>query len=181
MRGHLGTALLLAAVALSALMLLPPLFGYERYVITGSSMSGTIERGAIVYADAVPVEQLRVGDVITYTPPRGAGPDGKVTHRIVWIGRGQSGARAFRTKGDNNKTADPWRFELHQPTQARVSFDVPYVGYALAALAIRSVRVLVIGVPAALVAVAVIGGGWRQAREEADAAGSDLAADGATA
>src|SRR4051794_10752366 len=175
---RLRTALLVAALMLGALMLLPPLLGYERYVITGSSMSGTIERGAIVYAKPVPVGELAVGDVITYTPPRGAGPGGKVTHRIVWAGRGESGARAFRTKGDNNRTADPWKFELRRPMQARVVADVPYAGYALAALGIRWVRMLVIGLPAALIAVAVVAGTWREAGDRGGAGSGDVAADG---
>jgi signal peptidase len=164
-RAFASTLGLLAALALGALMLVPPLFGYERYVITGDSMSGSIERGSIAYARPVPVADLRVGDVITYEPPAGAGPAGKVTHRIVWAGRGASGARAFRTRGDANRSADPWRFELRRAEQARVVFDVPFAGYALAALGVRWVRVLVIGLPAALVAFAVLAGAWREARE----------------
>jgi signal peptidase len=158
---HLGTAGLLAALALGALMLLPPLAGYQRYVITGGSMGDTIPRGSIVYDKPVPVPSLRVGDVITYTPPPGSGPGGRVTHRIVWIGRGADGARAFRTRGDANAAVDPWRFELREARQARVAGHVPYVGYVLAALGLRWVRMLVIGLPAALVAVALVVGAFR--------------------
>jgi signal peptidase I len=159
----LRTSAVASALALGALMLVPALAGYERYVVTGDSMGGTIGRGSIVYARAVPVEDLRVGDVITYTPP---GASSRVTHRIVWTGRGASGARAFRTKGDANAAADPWRFELREPRQARVVAHVPWAGYALAALSVRWVRVLLIGVPAALVAVAVLAGAWRDATAE---------------
>jgi signal peptidase len=158
---HLATAGLLAAHALGALMLLPPLAGYERYVITGGSMGNTIPKGSIAYARAVPVSALRVGDVITYTPPAGAGPGGKVTHRIVWIGRGPDGAPAFRTRGDANAAADPWRFELRGARQARVEAHVPLAGWVLAALAIRWVRMLVIGVPAVLLAVAMLASAFR--------------------
>ena len=155
------------ALALGALMFVPMALGYERYVITGDSMGDTIGRGSIVYARAVPVESLRVGDVITYTPPRGAGPGGKVTHRIAWIGRSADGVLAFRTRGDANAAADPWRFELAGPSQARVVAHVPWAGYGLAALSVRWLRVLVIGLPAALIAVAVLAGAWRDARMEA--------------
>lgn len=157
---------MLAAFGLGALTLAPALAGYERYVITGDSMGGAIERGSVAYARAVPVDELRVGDVITYTPPAGGG---KVTHRIVWTGRGASGARAFRTRGDANTSADPWRFELRATTQARVVGHIPYAGYVLAALSIRWVRVLVIGVPAALIAAAAIGGAFRRPSAEAAA------------
>src|SRR4051812_30326444 len=98
-------------------MLVPTLLGYERYVITGDSMGAAIPRGSIAYARAVPVENLRAGDVITYTPP---GARRKVTHRIVWTGRGADGVRAFQTRGDANSARDPWRFELSGGTQARV-------------------------------------------------------------
>jgi signal peptidase len=158
---------LAAAVVLGAVMLLPPLAGYERYVITGDSMRGSIERGSVVYAERAPVRSLRVGDVITYTPPGGGG---KVTHRIAWAGRGNDGGRAFRTRGDANAAADPWTFELRRTTQARVVAHVPYVGYAIAALSVRWVRLIVVGVPAALVAWAVLAGAWREARAEAAAA-----------
>jgi signal peptidase len=172
-RAAAGALALAAALALGVLMLVPPLAGYERYVIAGDSMSGSIERGSIVYAKAVPVPELRVGDVITYTPP---GAARKVTHRIVWAGRGASGARAFRTRGDANASADPWRFELRRATQARVVADVPYAGYALAALGIRWVRILLIGVPAALLAAAVLAGAWRDAAAVADARAGEVAA-----
>ena len=93
-------------------MLALPLAGYDRYVITGGSMGDTIERGSVVWAKAVPVADLQVGDVITYTPPRGAGPEGLVTHRIVAIRRDRDGRREFRTKGDANAQVDPWTFNL---------------------------------------------------------------------
>jgi signal peptidase len=67
-----------------------------------------------------------------------------------------SGARAFRTKGDANTSPDPWKFELHRPTQAVVVGHVPYAGYPIAALGIRWVRMLVIGLPAALIALAML-------------------------
>ena len=61
-----ANALLLGAVVMAAVMLLPALFGLQRYVITGGSMEGSISRGSIVFDEPVPVEELEVGDVITY-------------------------------------------------------------------------------------------------------------------
>ncbi|MEA2428733.1 MAG: signal peptidase [Thermoleophilaceae bacterium] len=147
---------LLVLVAVSALMLVPALLGYDRYVVTGGSMGGAIPRGSIVYEERVPVSQLRPGDVITYTPP---GHTGRVTHRIAAIGPGG----VVRTKGDANAAADPGRFPLRGPVQAVARFHVPVAGYAFAALGIRWVRMLVIGLPALLVAVTALGGLRRQA------------------
>jgi signal peptidase len=83
----------------------------------------------------------------------------------VWTGRGASGARAFRTKGDANAAPDPWRFELRGETQARVAAHVPYAGYVIAAVGIRWVRMLLIGVPAAWVAIGLMFGGRRELEE----------------
>lgn len=146
-----GRALILAALGLAGLVLVPALLGYERYVITTGSMAGSFDPGSIVYARAVPVEELRVGDVITYEPPRHAGVSGPLTHRIVAIER-EGQRQLFRTKGDANRARDPWRFELEQPTQARAEFTLPYLGYAFSALDVRVVRAVVIAVPALLIA-----------------------------
>jgi signal peptidase I len=163
--GWAGTAALAAGVVLGALMLLPAALGYGRYVVIGGSMSGTYPRGSLVFDEEVPTASLRAGDVITYRPPPGAGPRGLVTHRIVWTGRAPGGARAFRTKGDANVASDPWRFELHGRTQAKVVFSVPLLGWPFAALAERSLRMLLIGVPALLVACAALARLWRESGE----------------
>jgi signal peptidase len=165
--GRAATTLaLVAGLAVACATIVPALLGYERYAITGGSMSGTYDRGSILYSKAVPVSSLRVGDVITYRPPRGEGPDGLVTHRIAAIRRDRDGSQTFRTKGDANQHVDPWTFELGQPVQARASFGIPYVGYALAALSIKPVRMLVIGLPALLIALLLLTRMWRDAGEE---------------
>ena len=165
---RVGTTLLLAAgVLLGALLVLPALAGYQRYAIVSGSMTGTYDRGSIVYDEEVPVSDLKVGDPITYAPPPNASPEELVTHRIVWIGRNEAGEETFRTKGDANETADPWTFTLEKPEQAKVAFSIPYVGYLLAALSIPTVRMLAIGIPAIAVALLILAGIWRDAGEEA--------------
>lgn len=165
------TALSLAAVvclALGAVTLVPAALGLRHYVIVGGSMSGTIDRGSVVFDREVPVASLRVGDVITYQPPVSAGAadsTGLVTHRIYAIHHAH-GQRVFRTKGDANGSPDPWTFTLDQPAQAEVVGHVPYLGYALAALEIRPVRMVAIGVPALLVFVSILVGLFRDARDE---------------
>ena len=155
-----GAAGLLGLVALGALLLVPPLAGYERYVITGGSMGASVPRGSIAYERAVPVERLRVGDVITY-----AHAGARVTHRIAWTGRDERGRRLFQTRGDANGAADPWRFTLPRRNQPVVRFHVPLAGYAIAALSVRAVRVVAIGLPALAVAICVLSGAWRPPRE----------------
>ncbi len=160
------TLAVLAVVAAAAVMLAPVVAGYERYVITSGSMTGTYDTGSVVYARNVPTAELRIGEVITYAPPAGAGPTELVTHRIAQITRGPDGQRVFRTKGDANPAADPWRFELPEAQQARVALSVPLAGYVFIALADRDLRMLLIGGPALLVALSVLLGMIRDARAE---------------
>ncbi|HEX6687086.1 MAG TPA: signal peptidase I [Solirubrobacterales bacterium] len=163
----LGAAATVACIALAAILLIPAALGYQRYVIVSGSMTGTYDRGSIVFDKEVPVADLKVGDPITYEPPPNASPEKLLTHRIVWIGQNGGGERIYRTKGDANETVDPWTFSLDKPMQAKVAFSVPYIGYLLAALSIPIVRMLAIGVPAVLVAFLILSGIWRDAGEEA--------------
>ena len=146
--------LLLVVITLGAVgYLAPSVLGYERYVITGGSMSGTFEKGSIAFEKAVPVDDLAVGDVITYQPPASAGVDNLVTHRIASITSCADGT-LFRTQGDANADADPWTFQLTAATQPVVKHTVPLAGYVFIALADQKIRMMVIGIPAAIVALA---------------------------
>ena len=144
-------ALLLTVLAAAAWMV-PAFLGYERYVITGGSMSGTFEKGSVVFEKPVPVEDLKVGDVITYLPPPDAGTSHLVTHRIVRMTPGEHGT-VLRTRGDANDGVDPWKFSLVSDTQPVVEYAVPHVGHAMIALADRETRMLLVGAPATLIAL----------------------------
>lgn len=158
------TAVCLAVMLLAVgVLLVPALLGYQRYVITGGSMTGSIPRGSVIYSRLTPVDALRVGDVITFVPPELSQP---VTHRIVAVEPDADGELVFRTKGDFNEAADPWDVHLTDPVQARYSFHIPYLGYGLAALAIRPVRMLLIGIPAIVIALSLLVSLWREAGEE---------------
>ena len=165
---------LLALLAVAALMLLPPLLGFERYVIEGGSMGSALPRGSIAYEEVVPAARIGVGDVITYRPP---GRRGFVTHRVAWIGRDRHGVRLYRTRGDENGAPDPWTFTLPAREQARVVFHVPLAGYAVAALSVRAVRTAVIGGPALVIALGAFGGLLPRRRRTAEA-GVDPAVQG---
>src|SRR5215475_949591 len=114
-----GAALTLLCLALAATLLIPAALGYQRYVIVSGSMTGTYDRGSIVFDREVPVSDLKVGDVITYEPPAGASSEKLVTHRIFRISENGKGERVFRSKGDANESADPWTFTLDKPGQAK--------------------------------------------------------------
>jgi signal peptidase len=162
-----GALLTLAGLALGLCVLVPALLGFQRYVITSGSMTGTYDRGSLVFDRVVPTSSVRAGDVITFRPP---GQVGLVTHRILSV-RTVRGQRVLRTKGDANPMPDAWgAFALHGADQARVAFHIPYAGFAIAALSERAVRMLVIGGPALLIALVTLAGLWRAPGAEAGAA-----------
>ena len=157
-----STLVVAAGLLFGAMLILPAALGWQRYVIVSGSMTGTYDRGSLVLDEVAPVSELRKGDVITYRPPAGSGPAGLVTHRIAQITTDKLGQRTFRTNGDANESADPWTFHLPNGEQARVRLGVPYVGFALAALGKRDLRMLIVGLPAGLIALFSIAGLWRE-------------------
>lgn len=150
------SAVMIVVVAACLAWLLPTLLGYSHYVITSGSMTGTYDKGSIVFEKNVPVANLKVGDVITYMPPMSSGVNHLVTHRIFRIEPARGGGMLFTTKGDHNPAADPWHFQLLNKEQGVVQFGVPHAGWVFIALAHRDVRMLVIGVPAALIALGAL-------------------------
>ena len=166
---------LVCVVLVAGLMVVPTLLGYERYVIVSGSMDPAIPTGSVVYDKVVPVDELEVGDVITFVPPPEYGIDAPVTHRIVDIAKSTSGAPVFRTKGDANDSLDAWRMVPDKPGLPRVEHHIEKLGYVYMFLSKRWVQLLLIGLPALVITVFVIRALWREAgeavmREEAEAA-----------
>lgn len=158
-----GAVLATAALAAYCLLLVvPSVLGFERYVLIGGSMEPTLHRGSLVFDRVTPVEDLAVGDVITYVPPGESSP---LSHRIITVTRGDDGNPVFTTKGDANAEVDPWLFTLDDPGQAKVTFDVPWAGYPLWLLGGRLSRFLLIGAPALVVAGVTGRRLWREAGE----------------
>lgn len=164
LRTALFVTVIVASLAIVAVVVVMPLaFGYQRYVITGGSMTGTIPKGALIFSENVPVKSLIVGDIITYEPP---GTHKAVTHRIIAITADAKKNRAYQTKGDANATPDPWKFTLDRPEQAVYRFAIPYLGYVLAALTLPIARILILALPAVIIALSIMRALWRDAGDE---------------
>jgi signal peptidase len=158
-----------AMIACVAVMLIPPLLGFQRYIIMTGSMTGTYNRGSIVYDRAVPTSQLKVGDPITYSPPPGYTSQARVSHRIYSIHRGPDGERVFKTKGDANQHPDVWSFTLNKPTQDKVIFHIPEIGYLFLLLSLRNFRIVLVGVPCVIIGLVLVSRLWREGGEVARA------------
>lgn len=113
---------LLVLVPVVLLVLLPAVLGLDRYVITDSSMDGSLGRGSVALArDAAPSD-LRAGDLITFRSPDNES-DERVTRRIVAIDNGVATTESDRTG------QDPWTVPLDHSTYARVWLSLPWIGY----------------------------------------------------
>lgn len=122
-----GVLASLSVLGLMGLLLVnaaaPRLWGYQTYVIYGSSMEPTIKLGSFILAKQVEADYLQVGDIIVF---RGAN-ETTVTHRITGI-REEDGHRFFLTKGDASNGSDPLETHLEGGVH-RLAYHVPYLGY----------------------------------------------------
>jgi len=122
--GYLGLALALTLLASLLTVTATNLLGYNSYVIYSGSMQPTVKVGSLLLTRPVDVDDLRVGDVITYRSP---GNHATLTHRIVGI-RGENGERIFTTKGDASLGPDP-REVILRGQVAKMAYTIPYLGY----------------------------------------------------
>jgi len=154
--------LILAVVGAVVLLLLaitvgPRFLPYQALVVQSGSMSPTIPTGSVVFYRPVEAAKVKVGDVIVFDRPGTAGE--RVTHRVYKIASGSTG-RYFITKGDANGVADDWRVPAVGKGWKAV-WHIPVVGYLLAYLQSTVARLLLLLVPAALLALITIGEIWR--------------------
>lgn len=142
-RSRLFTGLLLAAGA----TVLATGIGFRvadlhvQTVLSGS-MRPTVSPGDLAITQGVPVDSLRVGDVIAFTPPN---ESRTVLHRIVTLQDG-----VITTRGDANNVGDPWRATLAGTAAYRLAFVVPFLGWLTE---LRSAALLAVGLVVLLMLV----------------------------
>uniref|UniRef100_UPI003F49280F signal peptidase I n=1 Tax=Pseudarthrobacter oxydans TaxID=1671 RepID=UPI003F49280F len=161
----LTTALLVAAaLAFLALAVGPRILGYQTSTMLTGSMSPLINPGDVVVTAPTPVDQIRVGDIITYHIPV---EDQRVeTHRVTEITANPDGTVSVQTKGDANNGVDPWLATIETDTVDRHVATIPYIGTAIRALRTPAVmNTLMYGAPAVLV-LGVLTTIWRKTPEE---------------
>ncbi|KQO65047.1 S26 family signal peptidase [Curtobacterium sp. Leaf261] len=120
-------AVLLAALAGAASS------GARWFDVQTPSMGTAAPVGSLVVTRPVAIERLRVGDVVSFTPPTERGET--YTHRVVE----HPTPDTVRTRGDINGAEDPWT--LHQSdVVGRAALIMPGVGWVF-----RALPLLVIG------------------------------------
>lgn len=135
--GRVGGALfsgvlIVCVLAFFLLALGPRVFGYQTSTMLTGSMEPGIRPGDVVLSMPRPVEDILVGDVITYSIPV---EDKRIeTHRIVKVIQNEDGSTAIRTRGDNNDAVDPWTATLEGDTVWEMQTVIPYLGTAIRTL-----------------------------------------------
>jgi signal peptidase len=131
--------------------------GYKPVAVYSGSMEPKLAVGSLAVDRPLDAADVRVGDVITFPDPYLKGR--LVTHRVVKILQTRNGP-AYRTKGDANVSRDPWTIRL-DGSVGRVSFDIPFAGYALFYAHTREVRGLVIVLASFFFLIGILRRIWR--------------------
>ncbi|MGW1535889.1 signal peptidase I [Streptomyces aureus] len=121
---------------------------WEASSVLSGSMEPKLPTGSVVIAQREPVSSLTVGDVVIFHRPDE--PERQVVHRIVRITPSAQGP-VLETKGDANRTQDPWRVRPEGDTAWIVRHDVPYVGYAVTAIHTETGFRILLGAAAVLI------------------------------
>lgn len=175
--GRILLALLLTAAVATFLFLAvgPRFLPYQTSTMLTGSMSPLINPGDVVVSARIPVSDLQVGDVITYSIPI---DDHKIeTHRVISIERDAAGATSVITKGDANQAVDPWVAALNEDYIYKNVAVVPYLGDGIRALRQPPVQaVLMYGAPALLVLLVLKAIWSKPAEDEATAAPAPVSA-----
>ena len=116
------TLLILIAVLLVGVRVV----GLKPYTVLSGSMEPDYHVGAVVYVKPVDASEIKKNDVITYVLDSGT----VVTHRVIELLPDATDENLiyFRTKGDNNNTAD--NTPVHpKNVLGKVVGTVPLIGY----------------------------------------------------
>ena len=109
-------------------VLIPALMGSLHFLIVLSgSMHPAINPGDVVVTSTTDIDNVHVGDVITFKQPSVKDPNECVTHRVFNISYDNSSIQ-FQTKGDANENPD---ITLVNSSNfiGKVVFVIPYLGY----------------------------------------------------
>ncbi|MGH3935854.1 MAG: signal peptidase I, partial [Pseudonocardiaceae bacterium] len=111
-----------------AVGVVPAVTGASALTVRSGSMEPALPVGSVAVVRTQPIDQIRPGDVITFTDRDPDSPATRVvTHRVVSVEQGLGGP-SFRTKGDANNTPD------QRPTAAAdvhgvLWYSVPVAGW----------------------------------------------------
>jgi signal peptidase len=155
-------AVVVCAAAVALAVGLPYAFGFKSFTVMSGSMEPAIGTGAVVVERPIAPREARVGDVVTFKDPEGG--ERLITHRVTSV-RVSGDTASFVTKGDANNAVERWNVPAGGSI-GRVAYDVPKVGYLMAYAGGRHGRLLLIVLPALLLAAFELARIWRPEPEK---------------
>lgn len=142
------TFIILLSVVLITIGLIPKITDYEGYYVSSDSMSPAINKGDLVFTKPVQFENVKVGDVLTFTKQ---GSEKWFSHRVIEINTTE---KSFKTKGDHNNVKDPG-YTSFDAVVGRVEKKIPFVGFLPLALSASWGKVILVLVYVLYIAVEV--------------------------
>ncbi|TCU85422.1 signal peptidase [Curtobacterium sp. PhB25] len=122
----LSTGLLLLVAALAVvLIVVPKATGSMPLTVLTQSMEPTLPPGTLLVVRPTAVDDIEVGDVVTYQIV--SGQPAVISHRVTSVSSSSNGARTFVLKGDNNAKADPDPVAAAQ-IRGVVWYSIPEIG-----------------------------------------------------
>jgi signal peptidase len=155
---YIGTAVS-AAVLLIVLVLavlvavLPAVAGGSALTVLTQSMEPKLPPGTLIIIRATPVDDIRIGDVVTYQVR--SNEPAVISHRVISRSIDTKGATTFIVKGDNNTLPDPLPVKEAQ-IRGTLWYSLPWLGYVNNAIGGGARSWLVPGVAGALFLYAAV-------------------------
>ncbi|MFZ6990288.1 signal peptidase I [Curtobacterium sp. RRHDQ66] len=123
----LSTGMLVVVAGLAVvLIVIPKATGSTPLTVLTQSMEPTLPPGTLLVVRPTPLEDIRIGDVVTYQIV--SGQPAVISHRVVAVESSSAGARTFVLKGDNNAEPDSSPVTAAQ-VRGVVWYSIPEVGY----------------------------------------------------
>ncbi|WP_370544001.1 signal peptidase I [Frigoribacterium sp. VKM Ac-1396] len=125
----LGLSAGLFAVVLGlavVLIVVPKAAGATPLTVLTGSMEPRLPPGTLIVVAPTPVDEIRLGDVVTYQIESGR-PE-VISHRVTEIVSSSDGGTAFVTKGDANSEPDA-ALVLPEQVRGTLWYSVPWLGF----------------------------------------------------
>ena len=118
-----SVTLVILLMTVAVIIYVAPHLNWRVDAVISGSMGPDIRKGSLVVTRPVSPGDVRVGDVITFSPISVG--ENLITHRVVGIQQGPYSG--FVTKGDANVKTDPFVVPSRNLI-GKVVFDAPYLG-----------------------------------------------------
>ena len=136
---------------------LPLALGATSMVVRSGSMTPAIRTGDVVVVRPIAPTEAAIGDIVTFKDPDGSGR--LLVHRVRAISR-SGGEVAVSTQGDANTTQEHWKVAA-DGTIGTVVYRIPLLGFATGWINAPVGHLLLLVVPALLLAISLLARIWR--------------------